>query len=343
MKEEQNTNKIAKYLSDNIDAKEREELFAWIKEKPENKALFEDSLEIWEVAGSKSLDFSPDTNLAWEKMENRLDQSRNQEKPAAIIRPISFFRPWMRIAAAMILLGVAWWIVKTTNTGQYIEEQTLAHEKTTIELPDGSKVWLNQNSKLSYKKLFDRRVVNLEGEAFFEIEKMNGKPFEIFADKSKTKVLGTSFNVRAYPKEKQVEISVETGRVAFTAKEKPSENTLLKAGDFATFTKQSQQIKKEKIAKINAAAWKKGVLRFNNTKMTEVIQSLERYYDIKIEVSNNKIFNCKWNNTMTYTQPVLENILKEIDYASGRLVKTRKRRDKVYRFSGEGCDKFSRQ
>ena len=311
MKEEQNINKIAKYLSDNIDAKEREELFAWIKEKPENKTIFEDSLEVWEVAEASTLDFQPDTNLAWEKMENRLNQSKNQEKPAAVIRPISFFRPWMRLAAAMMLIGLAWWIIKT---GQIIEKQTLAQEKTTIELPDGSKVWLNQNSKLSYKKFFDRRVVNLEGEAFFEIAKMNGKPFEIFAGKSKTKVLGTSFNVRAYPKEKQVEISVETGKVAFTANENPSEKTLLKAGEFATFTKQNQQIKKENVTKINAAAWKKGALRFNNTKMVEVIESLERYYDIKIEVSNNKILNCKWDNTMTYKQPVLEIILKEIEY-----------------------------
>ena len=172
MKEEQNLNSIAKYLSDNSDPKEREELFAWVEENPANKALLEDSMEVWEVSEPTELEFQPNLDAAWNKMNSRLQEARQTTSQEAIVRPISFFKPWMRIAAAaIILLGIALWQYPNFSGGEMIERQTVAQEKTTIDLPDGSKVWLNQNSSVQYKKTFDQRIVYLEGEAFFDVAK----------------------------------------------------------------------------------------------------------------------------------------------------------------------------
>lgn len=338
MKEEQNSNKIAKYLSDNIDSREREELFAWIKENPENKTLFEESVEVWETTEGSELNFQPNTDRAWEKMDSRLQNARKSDKTdEAIIRPISSRRTWLRIAAAVVLLGLAWWFTQTGTDNGTIERQTVAQEKTTIDLPDGTKVWLNQNSTLSYKKLFDKRVVNLEGEAFFDVAKMNGKPFEIFAGNSKTKVLGTRFNVRAYSKEERVELMVEEGKVEFSAENKPTESILLTADEYGIYTKETQRIEKAELAKINAAAWQKGALRFNNTRMEEVIESLERYYDIEIAVTNKAIYNCKWDNTVTYQQPNLDSIIYQIKYATSDVIDIQYQKNRIYTISGEGC------
>ncbi len=337
MKEEQNLNKIAKYLSDNSDSKEREELFAWVKENPENKALLEDSMEVWEVAESSDLEFQPNMDAAWGKMDERLQAARDNQKPEAQVHSIARSRFWMRYAAAaVILLGIAFWQYPNLGTKSLEKTHTLAQEKTTINLPDGSKVWLNQNSTLQYEKRFDKRVVYLEGEAFFDVAKMNGKPFEIFAGDSKTSVLGTSFNVRAYPDENKVEIAVETGKVAFSAENKPVERTLLAKGDFATYTKSNQKVEKLDLTKLNAAAWKKGALRFKNSQLTDVIESLERYYDIEIEVDNNKIYNCIWNNTKTYEKPKLEELLKLIEYTNA--LKIEREGDQKISFSGQGCE-----
>lgn len=338
MKEEQNSNKIAKYLSDNIDSREREELFAWIKENPENKTLFEESMQVWETAEASELDFQPNTDTAWRKIDSRLQKARQaDEVNEATIRPISSRRTWLRMAAAVVFLGLAWWFTQTGDNTGIIERQTIAQEKTTIDLPDGTKVWLNQNSTLRYKKLFDKRVVNLEGEAFFDVAKMNGKPFEIFAGNSKTKVLGTRFNVRAYPKEKRVELMVEEGKVEFSAESEPTENILLVANEYGIYTKETQEIEKAELAKINAAAWQKGALRFNNTRMEEVIESLERYYDIEIAVTNKAVYNCKWDNTVTYQQPNLDSIIYQIKYATSDVVDIQYQKNRLYKISGEGC------
>ena len=219
----------------------------------------------------------------------------------------------MRIAAAaVILLGIAFWQYPNFSDSEMINRQTIAQEKTTIDLPDGSKVWLNQNSSLQYEKSFDQRIVYLEGEAFFEVAKKNGQSFEIFAGDSKTKVLGTSFNVRAYPNENKVEIAVETGKVNFSAENDAQENALLTKGEFATYTKSSQEVEKLTFTKLNAAAWKKGALQFDDSKLEEVIESLERYYDIEIKVNNNKIYNCTWNSTDTHEKPVLEDLISTL-------------------------------
>lgn len=337
MKQEQNLNKIAKYLSDNSDSQEREELFAWVKENPANKKLLEDSMEVWDVAESSDLAFQPNMEAAWGNMDKRLNQARGEDKQEAVIRPIGFFRPWMRIAAAVLfLVSIAVWQYSNYIGQQIITTQTIAQEKTTIDLPDGTKVWLNQKSSLYYEKQFDKRIVHLEGEAFFDVAKMKGQSFEIYAGKSKTSVLGTSFNVRAYPDENKVEIAVETGKVEFSAENKPSENVQLTPGEFATYTKTTEAVDKITFTKLNAAAWKKGALRFNNSQLDEVIESLERYYDIDIEVSNNKIYNCIWTITKTHEKPVLEDLLKQISYTNDLTLESE---GKVFRLSGIGCDK----
>lgn len=337
MKEEQNLNSIAKYLSDNSDSKEREELFAWVEEDPANKALLEDSMEVWEISEPSELEFQPNMEAAWNKMDSRLATARKAVEPEAIIRPLAFIKPWMRIAAAaVILLGVALWQYPNFSGGEMIERETIAQEKTTIDLPDGSKIWLNQNSSLQYEKSFDKRIVYLEGEAFFEVAKKNGQSFEIFAGDSKTKVLGTSFNVRAYPDENKVEIAVESGKVDFSAENDTQENVLLTKGEFATYTKSNQEVEKLTFTKLNAAAWKKGTLQFDDSKLEEVIESLERYYDIEIKVSNNKIYNCTWNNTDIHEKPVLEDLISTLEFTNG--LKIERTSDTTFNISGKGCN-----
>ncbi|MFK7978634.1 MAG: FecR domain-containing protein [Saprospiraceae bacterium] len=337
MKEEQNLNNIAKYLSDNSDSKDREALFAWVKEDPANKTLLEDSMEVWEASEPTELEFQPNIDAAWNKMDGRLQTARATSNSEAIIRPIAFFKPWMRIAAAaVILLGTALWQYPSFSSGEMIERQTIAQEKTTIDLPDGSKVWLNQNSSLQFEKTFDKRIVYLEGEAFFDVAKKNGQSFEIFAGDSKTKVLGTSFNVRAYPDENKVEITVETGKVDFSAENDAKENVLLTKGDFATYTKTSQEVQKLALTKLNAAAWKKGALQFDDTNLEEVVESLERYYNIEIKVTNNKIFNCILSITQTHDKPVLEELFELLEYTND--LKIEQTADATFSVSGKGCE-----
>ena len=337
MNEEKNFNKIAKYLSDNIGPEEREELFAWIKEQPDNKAIFENSLEVWETAGKAKKTLDVNTDAAWKKMNQRLEKARTIEPTTTPIRPLPLIRTWMKIAATIVLiLGIGLWLFNKERTDLF-NMPIVVQEKTTVELPDGSKVWLNNNTKLTYEKLFDKRVVQLEGEAFFEVQKLRGKPFEIYAGKSKTTVLGTSFNVRAYPKERTIEVAVEEGKVAFASRKEIKKIALLNGGEYAIYAKKQEKIEKATAMNLNAAAWKKRTLRFDDTKIEEVIIALERYFNIEIEVSDEKILGCIWNNTAIFEDPVLDNILKSIEYSMSNTLKIEKTANNTYRFLGMGC------
>lgn len=338
MEEKNNFDEIAKYLSDNSNSEERENLFKWVDESKDNKALLEDSMEVWELSEDVSFDFQPNVDSAWEKMNRRLGEERKGQKEDTKIRPIYSRTPMWRVAAAAILvMGLTWWIFQPNSNQEWIEEQTLVAEKTKIALPDGSSVWLNQNSTLKYEKFFDKRVVYLEGEAFFEVVKKNGKSFEIYADDSKTTVLGTSFNIRAYPDERDVELTVATGKVAFEATKNTNENALLSVNEYAIFTKKDEEVTKKGKAKLNAYAWKKEALNFKNSSMTDIFEALERYFNVEIKVSNKNIYNCTLNSTSTYTRPVLETILQQIEYTTNNLITISKESDGIYVFSGEGC------
>ena len=104
--------------------------------------------------------------------------------------------------------------------GQSFQKQNAKGVKSTIELADGSKIWLNADSKVQYPALFNgsTREVYLNGEAFFDIAKNPSKPFIIHLSNGTVRVLGTSFNIKAYDNEPVVETSVATGKVAFIPK-----------------------------------------------------------------------------------------------------------------------------
>ena len=120
---------------------------------------------------------------------------------------------WSVAAAIAVLLVASWWIFLRERTPDTFAISTQTNESRSITLPDESKVVLNENSTLSYHYAGDIRKVVLSGEAFFDVAKDPRHPFVIQSEDVETKVLGTSFNIRAYPDEGKVKVSVKTGRV----------------------------------------------------------------------------------------------------------------------------------
>lgn len=155
--------------------------------------------------------------------------------------------------------------------------------KTNITLPDGSLVWLNSGSILSYPLKFGKnRPVTLVGEAYFEVEK-NNKPFVVNTDYGKVEVQGTSFNVKAYTDDNDFETTLEEGIVAF--KGKGAENGVtLKPGEQVSKTSNGFAIKH--VDTKYFTSWKDGKLMFNKEPFPSFIKKLERWYNVKIEFTN---------------------------------------------------------
>ena len=182
-----------------------------------------------------------------------------------------------------------------------------------IALPDGSIVWLQPKTQLSYNQS-DRvfRQVNLKGEAFFDVKRNEGRPFLIYAGKMTTKVLGTSFNVKAYPEMEKFEVSVLTGKVS-----------VMNEAEKEVFVTPKQQVileNKSDILTINELPknktfyWELASLTFDNTSMQNVIDNLEYNFNVKINL-NPALKNCRLSGTFDqeHLSTILEIICKSID------------------------------
>ncbi|MGN6510319.1 MAG: FecR family protein [Chitinophaga sp.] len=239
-----------------------------------------------------------DTELALERTLEKI--RRPQEGTAGTTRAAR--RHWPVYAAAAAMTGVIIFFLfirpdaprksapvaqVLQDTAQWLNRQNGKATRAVIELADGSKIWLNAESKLSYPEVFSRssREVYLNGEAFFDVAADQNRPFIVHLAKGTVKVLGTSFNVRAYDNE-PVQTSVTTGKVAFIPK---YENGSGRADTFdltpdqkVTYTRTAEDVVKESTSGEDDKAWTEGRLVFRNESLEEIGRELERAFGKKV-------------------------------------------------------------
>lgn len=233
-----------------------------------------------------------------------LVQNRIQEKPSyrQLLNTLS------RVAAILFipLLIASIWILSRqldSNSSQHYALQEITSPsgiRSQVLLPDGTKVWLNAESTLKFQVPFqgENRNVDLQGEAFFDVVKDQGKPFVVQTGKVKIKVLGTRFNCKSYAEDENVQVALEEGKIALNiAGSSGSSEKILHPGEFAVVGKSNLQatITSEEIDKY--IAWHTGKLVFSNSPMSEVAQMLERWYGIDVVVRDQEIMNYRFTTT----------------------------------------------
>jgi ferric-dicitrate binding protein FerR (iron transport regulator) len=164
---------------------------------------------------------------------------------------------------------------------------TPAGGKFSVVLSDGSKVWLNAASSIKFPAAFakDSRRVEIKGEAYFEIEKDKQRPFYVVNGSSEIKVLGTHFNVMAYPDEYRSALTLLEGSVQFS---KGGHSELLKPGKQILYTESSSETKQVSANIEEVMAWKNDLFVFNNTNIDEIMKELTRWYDVKLKYEGEK-------------------------------------------------------
>jgi len=202
---------------------------------------------------------------------------------------------WAIAASFLLLMGLSFFFYQSsvnTITKQYA---TKPGEHAKIMLSDGTKIWLNAGSNLRYPAKFkgDTREVYLTGEAFFDVAKDKKHPFIIHTDKMDTKVLGTSFNVQAYPDQTTQEVSVLTGRVNVKSTV-TEENVYVTPGQKVVFKSQSNKLKAFTDIPVNSISlWRKNIIVFEDAPLPEVIATINRNYNVTIEIGNKNLNNLK--------------------------------------------------
>ena len=322
----------AKQLQGKATPAEQEALRLWLAQDPVHAEQFQAQQRLWELTPPPVPALEVDTAAAWQKVKGRLQAQ--PEKPEPKVIPI--YRTLLRVAASVaLLIGLAW--IMQLYFFPYYGMQVVrsGNGKIAVVLPDSSQVWLNRNSLLAYDPDFDgdERVVQLEGEAFFEVQRNPQRPFIIQAEAANTRVIGTSFNLRAYPTEETVELAVATGKVAFVATEATAE-AIVTPGYAAVLNKQSNRINKFTISSENDWAWQSGRLQFNGQPLGEVTEVLERYYGVQLQIQNEALTDCRF--TGSFKDAALEEVLQvleatlQLEYAQ--------QNNTTYTLSGKGCN-----
>lgn len=189
-----------------------------------------------------------------------------------------------------------------------------------IQLSDGSVVTLNHDTKVNYPDKFgdNTREVRIEGEAFFEVRPDPLRPFVIHAGKAAIKVLGTSFNVNAYPENENVEVVVETGKVQVTkiaSAVSVADQLILDPGDRGVLAGTSGELKKSRNENPNFLSWKTRDFVFNKTSLKEVILQLNKVYQVKVKAEDPQIERLRL--TARFEGRSLDFILKVISMTHG--------------------------
>ena len=248
--------------------------------------------------------------------------------------------PWVRLTKLAIRLAGVFLILMATlvvylrsrervDTGsemhvKYITKENPRGQKSQISLPDGTVLWLNSESRIVYPERFnaDKRVVELKGEAFFEVAEDMNRPFMVQMNNLQVVALGTSFNISAFPEDQNVAVSLVTGKVLVKEniplgmKKKPHfEQIVMVPGEKLLYDLQDFSIQKSYYDFKTDIVWKDGTIYFENASYQEVKTKLERWFNVKFILKNGE--NRQWNYSGEFNRESLDRILERIGFVEG--------------------------
>jgi len=325
---------LLRFLLGEASKNEMQRVQEWLELSNENQKLLDSYEAVWAESGKLTPNpVAVDTSVVWKKMSARIDQYEEEQKSKTISLRSRLTWISSSVAAAIIILfGVYQLLVKQPQAIMLVSAEEVLHDT----LPDGSNIALNENSNITYPEKFakNERRVKLEGEAFFKVEHNPEQPFIIEAENAFVKVLGTSFNVKAY-ENSDIEVIVTDGLVQlFTVDSETMDTTsvLLKAGE-------KGKVSSEKREPIHVAEsipdelfWMDYTLIFTDTDLKKVFALLENYYNIEIKVSDERIYECRLSTT--FSNNSIDDI---IDVITATFEFEYTKENNTFTIQGDGC------
>ncbi len=287
--------KFSKFINGTCTPDEFSEVLEFLCVQEYNDKAAPAMLKLWDdTLNENTIDMTNSQLL--EKIRYRIEM----EESKVTTRRITLYKNILKIAAVLIL-GLITSVIALYNKPQkehfsFISQtvSTPFGARTSFKLPDGSEVWMNSGSILTYPNLFgNSRKVELQGEAYFKVIK-NGIPFVVKTDKGNIEVTGTSFNVKVYPNE-SFQTTLEEGSVIIRDGTNRAEK--LKPGQQAVITSSDKFFLREVNTKV-FTSWKEGKLIFEKEPFQDVARKLERWYNVKIDLEGEKLKRLGFTGTI---------------------------------------------
>lgn len=288
---------IRKYFQGELDATERLEMLRQVEANDELKEQF---IECKNMQALLSLSDQATNTKANQEGYSRFQHTVNTQKARRL-----FLHAAKYAAAAILLILSTYWLTLLYYPAMSpaIADNTLyvpAGQRVKLTLQDGTDVWLNSQTTLTYPAVFSgkERRVSVEGEAFFDVAKNREKPFIVSSQGVEMKVLGTKFNVYSYPEEKDIQTSLIEGSLHVYFSNPDKKGIILKPNEQVTI--KNGVIKVGSIPHHDYFLWRDGIYSFENEVLINIIKKLQLYYDVKIVVNDPSIF--KWEYTGKFRQ-----------------------------------------
>lgn len=298
MKKEIDWDFIIDYLDGNRSREAEQSLTDWLASDLRNKETFDRMMKIWETP--EDLFSRPDVEKALIKVKRRagiqgLSYKRTEDRGVSLSGSSIAQRIWgsklWKVAAVILLILLTPYLIFKLSTPSSLETILVKYaQKQNLILPDGSRVLLDAGTVFQYPQQFaeDIREVFLQGEGYFEITSEPNRTFNIHANQALVTVLGTKLNIRAWPKSGSVVVAVSEGEVSLHSKEikSPRAEVLLSQGQISYLT-ENQIPSTPKYADIDAhLSWIKREKYFESIPLQEVLDQLERWYDIDFHLAD---------------------------------------------------------
>jgi transmembrane sensor len=342
---------IYKFLNGSATVEESGELTEWLNQDRENRRHYFAIKRIWienrDIPDEEKLKEDSLNRLKLRTTLQILKENRSADLPRLNIRKMSI------AATILILLGVSSFLaIKLKSLSDF--DQTLNEisaplgARTNIVLPDGTSVWLNAGSNLSYRSDFGRmnRDVSLTGEAYFDVNPDKGSVFTVITSDMNIRALGTQFNVKSYPEEDVTETTLVSGRIEVSVTDEVirTQPVILSSNQRITYSRDTRNIlvreeeknpeeeeiivaaESELVAKPSLmvldvidteeyTSWKDGRLTFRGESLATLAPKLERFYNLKISFDDESLKDLKYTGVLETV--TIEEVMRAISSASG--------------------------
>ncbi len=276
-----NKERLLKYIEGECTENDKVAISNWIDSDPKNLKEFLALRKLYDITIWQESGFST-------SKRDSVDHKRIH-----LWKPV--YREVLKIAAVLVLsIIVSGVFFSQFRVGGKNTLQTLhvpAGQRSEITLADGTKVFLNANTTFTFPSSFTggKREVNLDGEGFFEVSKNKSNPFIVKTNKYDIKVLGTKFNLMAYASSVNFETSLLEGSVEILKPNKSKGGVILKPDQRIYLEANSLVV--APITDRNHILWKDGILSFDNESFSSMVEKLELYFDLDIEIKNDHLRN----------------------------------------------------
>lgn len=299
---------IVQLFSGEAGKEEKSKLEVWLNKEPGNRKLFSDLKEIWLSSGVENNPDGYDSERAIRDFRRRISfQEGNAPRRKFPVKLMQY----AAIVILALMLPATYYFAK--HSGTTADSMTTiacaAGDKTTVVLPDSSRVFLNSGSELVFNNNFKSgsREVRLNGEAYFVVKKDPRHPFNVRTSHLRVQVLGTEFNLAAYSDEAQITTTLVTGSVEIKS---GNESVRIEPNQKAIFDKAAGAIRVEGLKDVaQETQWKDGRFVFRNRSLAEMELQLERWFDVEIEFADEQVKDRRFTGTVEH-----ESILEVISY-----------------------------